>query len=118
MPREGQGLRTGRFPERSPAVHLRSLVRSTRFPSLRAGDRQVSNGARVPAGYAHLFPQGSHEGKRRQRMVKRGRLLVAGATVLAILATACGGDGAGGDQGLSGSIFVSGSSTVEPISAL
>jgi phosphate transport system substrate-binding protein len=38
--------------------------------------------------------------------------------VLAILATACGGDGAGGDQGLSGSIFVSGSSTVEPISAL
>jgi phosphate transport system substrate-binding protein len=46
-------------------------------------------------------------------MRKRGSFL-AGATVLAILATACGG-GATGGQGLDGSIAADGSSTVFPI---
>jgi phosphate transport system substrate-binding protein len=49
--------------------------------------------------------------------------MVAGLTALALLAAACGdgGDGAGGgggEQELTGSIFISGSSTVEPISSL
>jgi phosphate transport system substrate-binding protein len=47
-------------------------------------------------------------------MLKRGKLIVAGAAALAILATACGGGGAG-DQGLEGSIAADGSSTVFPI---
>jgi phosphate transport system substrate-binding protein len=47
-------------------------------------------------------------------MAKGGELLVAGATALAILTTACGG-GAGSGQGLSGSIAADGSSTVFPI---
>ncbi len=53
---------------------------------------------------------------------KRRLSLVAGATVLMLVATACGGDGGndpgGGPSGLTGSITISGSSTVEPISAL
>ncbi len=46
--------------------------------------------------------------------------MVAGVVTLAIVAAACGGDGGDGDvpQGLTGSIAISGSSTVEPISSL
>jgi phosphate transport system substrate-binding protein len=59
-------------------------------------------------------------------MVKRKRRLslVAGAVVLVVIATACGnndnppGGSASVDQGLTGSITISGSSTVEPISNL
>jgi phosphate transport system substrate-binding protein len=47
-------------------------------------------------------------------MVKRRKLIVAGAAILAILATACGGGTTGG-QGLDGSIAADGSSTVFPI---
>ena len=47
-------------------------------------------------------------------MPKRGKLIVAGAAALAILATACGGGDTGG-QGLDGSIAADGSSTVFPI---
>jgi phosphate transport system substrate-binding protein len=50
----------------------------------------------------------------------RGRTrlpLVAAAAAVALIATACGGGGGAGG-GLGGSIFVSGSSTVEPVSAL
>jgi phosphate transport system substrate-binding protein len=49
----------------------------------------------------------------------RTGVTVASLAVL-LVAAACGGGGSGGDgqQGLSGEIFVSGSSTVEPISAL
>ncbi len=53
---------------------------------------------------------------------KRRFSLVGGATVLMLVATACGGDGGNdpgdGPSGLTGSITISGSSTVEPISAL
>lgn len=48
---------------------------------------------------------------------KRRPSLVAGAVVLMVVATACGGDG-NTPEGLTGSATVSGSSTVEPISAL
>ena len=59
-------------------------------------------------------------------MVKRRRRLslVAGAIALMVIATACGDNGnTGGDspsvgEGLTGSISISGSSTVEPISSL
>ncbi|HZA27361.1 MAG TPA: phosphate ABC transporter substrate-binding protein PstS family protein [Actinomycetota bacterium] len=53
-------------------------------------------------------------------MSKRGALLVAGLLSLALTATACGGGNAStdGEGGLTGDLFVSGSSTVEPISAL
>ena len=58
-------------------------------------------------------------------MVRRKRRAVrlAGLTVFALVAAACGGDDGGGgnapvEEGLSGSITISGSSTVEPISAL
>jgi phosphate transport system substrate-binding protein len=49
--------------------------------------------------------------------------LVAGLAALSLLAAACGdsggeGGGGGGEQELTGSIFISGSSTVEPISSL
>ena len=46
--------------------------------------------------------------------------MVAGVVTLAIVAAACGGDGGDGDvpEGLTGSIAISGSSTVEPISSL
>jgi phosphate transport system substrate-binding protein len=49
--------------------------------------------------------------------------MVAGLSALALLAAACGdngdgGGGVGGEQELTGSIFISGSSTVEPISSL
>jgi phosphate transport system substrate-binding protein len=57
----------------------------------------------------------------RMRRPKRGVLGAAGATVLALVAAACGGGtggGGGSQQDLSGEIFISGSSTVEPISAL
>ena len=55
-------------------------------------------------------------------MVRRKRwALLAGLAVFALVAAACGdGDGTGApvEEGLSGSISISGSSTVEPISAL
>jgi phosphate transport system substrate-binding protein len=58
-------------------------------------------------------------------MVRKERWAVrlAGLAVFALVAAACGDDGGGGtdasvDEGLSGSITISGSSTVEPISAL
>jgi phosphate transport system substrate-binding protein len=55
-------------------------------------------------------------------MGRRWRLVaVVGLTAVALLPAACGGpddDGAGADGGLQGDIFVSGSSTVEPISGL
>ena len=56
------------------------------------------------------------EGKRRARML-------AGLAVLALVSAACGDDGGGTgngpvDEGLTGSVTVSGSSTVEPISSL
>jgi phosphate transport system substrate-binding protein len=49
--------------------------------------------------------------------------VVAGLAALSLLAAACGdsgggGGGGGGEQELTGSIFISGSSTVEPISSL
>lgn len=47
--------------------------------------------------------------------------MVAGLAALSLLAAACGdsgGGGGGGEQELTGSIFISGSSTVEPISSL
>jgi phosphate transport system substrate-binding protein len=48
--------------------------------------------------------------------------VVAGVVTLAIVAAACGGDGGQGDgdvpEGLTGSVTISGSSTVEPISSL
>jgi phosphate transport system substrate-binding protein len=51
---------------------------------------------------------------------KRRLSLVGGATVLVLVAAACGGgnDPGDGPSGLTGSITISGSSTVEPISAL
>ena len=52
---------------------------------------------------------------------KRRVSVMAGLVALAVVAAACGGDGgSGGDapEGLSGSITISGSSTVEPISRL
>jgi phosphate transport system substrate-binding protein len=47
-------------------------------------------------------------------------MAMAGVLALGLVATACGGDGGAGGGGgaLSGSIFVSGSSTVEPVTAL
>jgi phosphate transport system substrate-binding protein len=56
-------------------------------------------------------------------MGHRSRIaVVAGLTALALLGAACGGDddnaGTDGETDLTGDIFVSGSSTVEPISAL
>ena len=54
--------------------------------------------------------------------MRRGRHtgLVAAAIAVALVGAACGGGAAGGDEGseLTGSIFISGSSTVEPISSL
>lgn len=52
---------------------------------------------------------------------KRGSSLVGGAIVLMLVAAACGGggnNGGDGPAGLKGSITISGSSTVEPISSL
>jgi phosphate transport system substrate-binding protein len=50
---------------------------------------------------------------------KRWLSLAAGATVLVLVATACGGNGDGtGDGGVTGSLNISGSSTVEPITSL
>ena len=55
-------------------------------------------------------------------MVKRGRVRahgVAGVVALSLIAAACGGgDGDGAADGVKGTVKVSGSSTVEPISAL
>ena len=50
----------------------------------------------------------------------RGTAVVAAAIAVALVGAACGGGAAGGDEGseLTGSIFISGSSTVEPISSL
>ena len=45
------------------------------------------------------------------------RRLIGPVLTLSLVGVACGGSG-GGDAGLSGEIFISGSSTVEPISAL
>ena len=50
-------------------------------------------------------------------MRPRKSFLTAALAALALVGVACGG-GAGGSQGLTGDIFVSGSSTVEPISGL
>jgi phosphate transport system substrate-binding protein len=52
--------------------------------------------------------------------MRKPRVLVVGLVAVALLATACGGsdDGGGGNEALTGSIFISGSSTVEPISSL
>lgn len=50
-------------------------------------------------------------------MGRRGRMLGAGLATLSLLAAACGGGSASGSD-LTGEIFVSGSSTVEPITAL
>lgn len=53
--------------------------------------------------------------------MSRSRVLVAGVAAVALLGAACGGsvdDGPGASEGLTGSIFISGSSTVEPISSL
>jgi phosphate transport system substrate-binding protein len=58
---------------------------------------------------------------RRETGMRRPRTLGVGFVALAMLGAACGGsnDGAGGgNEALTGSIFISGSSTVEPISAL
>ncbi|MGH2673729.1 MAG: substrate-binding domain-containing protein [Actinomycetota bacterium] len=49
---------------------------------------------------------------------KRWWLLASGATVLMIAAAACGGNGDTGDGGVTGSLTISGSSTVEPITSL
>jgi phosphate transport system substrate-binding protein len=62
-------------------------------------------------------PEGKEMGMRKPRM------LVAALVALALVGAACGGSseargGAGGDGALTGSIFISGSSTVEPISSL
>ena len=55
--------------------------------------------------------------------MRKPRMLVAALLALALVGAACGGSseaggGAGGDGALTGSIFISGSSTVEPISSL
>ena len=50
-------------------------------------------------------------------MGRRGGILGAGLAALSLLAAACGGGSASGSD-LTGEIFVSGSSTVEPITAL
>ncbi|HYZ11056.1 MAG TPA: substrate-binding domain-containing protein [Actinomycetota bacterium] len=55
--------------------------------------------------------------------MRKPRMLVAALVALALVGAACGGSseargGAGGDGALTGSIFISGSSTVEPISSL
>jgi phosphate transport system substrate-binding protein len=52
--------------------------------------------------------------------MRKPGVLVAGLAAVALLATACGGsdDGGGGNEALTGSIFISGSSTVEPVSSL
>ncbi len=54
--------------------------------------------------------------------MSRGRMLVAGLAAVALLGAACGGgadgDGSSTGESLTGSIFISGSSTVEPISSL
>jgi phosphate transport system substrate-binding protein len=56
--------------------------------------------------------------------MRKPGVLVAGLAAVALLGAACGGSdnggggGGGGNEALTGSIFVSGSSTVEPISAL
>ncbi len=58
--------------------------------------------------------------------MRKRRMLVAGVVALALVGAACGesddtgsgGGGGGEDQALTGSVFISGSSTVEPISSL
>ena len=53
--------------------------------------------------------------------MSRTRMLVAGLAAVALLGAACaesGDGGGGGGEALTGSIFISGSSTVEPISSL
>lgn len=50
-------------------------------------------------------------------MRKHGTMLAAGLVTLSLLAAACGGGNAG-ESDLTGEIFVSGSSTVEPVTAL
>ncbi|HUG89101.1 MAG TPA: substrate-binding domain-containing protein [Actinomycetota bacterium] len=50
-------------------------------------------------------------------MRKHGTMLAAGLVALSLIAAACGGGNAG-ESDLTGEIFVSGSSTVEPVTAL
>jgi phosphate transport system substrate-binding protein len=54
--------------------------------------------------------------------MRKPGVLVVGLVAVALLAAACGGaddgGGGGGNEALTGSIFISGSSTVEPISSL
>jgi phosphate transport system substrate-binding protein len=53
--------------------------------------------------------------------MRKPGMLVVGMAALAVVASSCGGSGGGDDEGegtLTGSIFISGSSTVEPISSL
>ncbi|MDQ3991155.1 MAG: phosphate ABC transporter substrate-binding protein PstS family protein [Actinomycetota bacterium] len=51
-------------------------------------------------------------------MSKRSRLVAAGVATLALVAAGCGGGAGGTGGGLTGRLFISGSSTVEPITAL
>ncbi|MDH4112877.1 MAG: phosphate ABC transporter substrate-binding protein PstS family protein [Actinomycetota bacterium] len=51
------------------------------------------------------------------RTVSRRGSAIAGLAAVSIAAAACAGSGGGGDEGQAGSITISGSSTVEPISS-
>jgi phosphate transport system substrate-binding protein len=101
-------------------VVLRAFIRGRSFTSRSS----VGQGEDMGAAYGSRGRSGK-AGKEGFGMGKRSRIaVVAGLTALALLGAACGDDddnaGADGEtmEELSGDIFVSGSSTVEPITAL
>src|ERR671923_168251 len=106
------------FNLRPQRRYARSLA-SRRPTGLPAG---LPLGSEIPSPLTN-GGSGRVEGRRGRNMQRRTWTVTVVLAAIALIGAACGGTsgdgaGAGGQSGLTGDIFISGSSTVEPISSL